>query len=180
MASLMQNNMTKYIMMRDNEYTVDHLIGEWSFSNNSVSVKKANSKAKQVSFLNVPSFIPDKELIHFASKFGKIVNLDGMIYEKHCDAQFAGKGINTGMRRLDIEMEDNISLPGFIWLEGMSETKHVNRITVKHSGQDQSCYHCLKVAPECKGGGNRKMCKKTETPKVEFKEHMNSVYKVWL
>ena len=120
--------------MRDNEYTVDHLIGEWSFSNNSVSVKKANSKAKQVSFLNVPSFIPDEELIHFALKFGKIVNLNGMIYEKHCDAQFSGNRITTGMRWLDIEMEDNISLPGFIWLEGMSETKHVNRITVKHSG----------------------------------------------
>ena len=86
MTSMVQNNAMEYIMMKFNDYNVDNLIGEWSFSNHLVSVKKANSKAKQVSFLNVPDFIPNDELIHFASKFRKVVNIDGMIYEKMCDA----------------------------------------------------------------------------------------------
>ena len=76
------NNATEYIIMKHNSYNVDDLIGEFSIANHFITVKKANSKAKQVSFLKVPDFILDTELIHFASKFGKVVNIDGMIYDK--------------------------------------------------------------------------------------------------
>ena len=69
MTMIVKNNVTEYITMKSNNYNVDDLIGVWSVSNHLVTVKKVNLKAKQISFLNVPDFILDDELIHFSSKF---------------------------------------------------------------------------------------------------------------
>ena len=82
MTSTLRNNSIEYIMMKNNDYSVDHLIGEFTVAGHSVSVKKANLKAMQISFMKVPEFVSDAELVHFASTFGTVVNERGMIREK--------------------------------------------------------------------------------------------------
>ena len=154
--------------MKNNNYCIEKLIGEFTVANHVVTLKKANSKAKQISILKVLEFIRDAELVHFASKFGKVVNERGMICEKPKEARFAGMEIYTGTRWLDVELDEGVSMPGFIWIKSVNEDQHISRITVKHSSQAQCCYNCLEASPICKAAGNGRLCKRDGYAKVDY------------
>ena len=79
MTTVVNNNSIKYVTMKQNDYCIEKILGEYTVVNHTISVSRANSKAVMITFMKVPSFVLDAELVHFASFYGKVLNERGVI-----------------------------------------------------------------------------------------------------
>ena len=107
---------------------MDFLVGEHTLKDHTVSIHQYNTKSKLISFFNIPPYIPDEELIHLVQCFGKL-RYDKINHDVHEDNLV--KGILNRNRRLNLELNDGISLPTFFWLDGIQSIDIPARITVK-------------------------------------------------
>ena len=132
-----------------------------------VMTSTVKSTVTKVRFRNVPIYVPDEELFHLASFFGKIKD-DLVTYEKHRGDSL--KGLENGTRSIDVELSEGKTFMNYIWLAGPLPTDKVARITITHDGQKQQCSNCLRTAIEgCPAGAVGKLCRgmKTDTMSVE-------------
>ena len=97
----------------------------------------------------MPTTIHDSELVHLTSFYGKIVRENEVIWEVSTEQKY--KGYN-GTRKIEIELREGATVPGFIWIEGTNGIPF--RLTINHRGQRMTCYNCLQANPLCPGGGS--------------------------
>ena len=97
-----------------------------------IMTSSVKSSVTKVRFRNVPIYIPDEELFHLASFFGKVKD-DFVTYEKHRGDSL--KGLENGTRSIDIELDEGKTFMNYIWLAGPLSVDKVARVTITHEGQ---------------------------------------------
>ena len=127
----------------------------------------------KVRFRNVPIYVPDEELFHLASFFGKVKD-DVVTYERHKGDSL--KGLENGTRAIDIELYEGKSFMNYIWLAGPLSVDKRARITITHDGQKQQCSNCLQTAKEgCPAGAVGKLCRGMKTETMNVDNYMKSL-----
>ena len=141
-----------------------------NFYGHSVSVKRQSSKLSRVSFRNVPLNVPDEEIIHLCTHYGKPLN-NKVEYERISNPKFGC--INGSTRYVEMEIAPGKSFKNFYWMEGPLPGDQGCRITVLHSGQDRQCSNCLKTFREgCPAQGQGKACKELGQKMTRMQDYM--------
>ena len=128
MSTVIHNNLLKYIQFKDSNYNLDYLVGEHMILGHSVSIRRCNTKSKLISFLSGPPYVPDEELIHLLQFYGMLRH-DNIVHDVHKDK--LANGLMNGTRRIDLELDDRVSIPSFFWLDGVQAGDKSARVTVK-------------------------------------------------
>ena len=138
-----------------------------------IMTSSVKSSVTKVRFRNVPIYIPDEELFHLASFFGKVKD-DFVTYEKHRGDSL--KGLENGTRSIDIELDEGKTFMNYIWLAGPLSVDKVARVTITHEGQKQQCSNCLRTAAEgCPAGAVGKLCHSLKTDTLSVDNYMKSL-----
>jgi len=74
-------------------------------------------KSQFVRFINVPTAVPDEELIYIASFYGTVKD-DKIFYETYSDKSNKLRGLENGNRYLFLDFQDGKSMMNYIWWEG--------------------------------------------------------------
>ena len=133
-----------------------------------------SSNHTKVTFLNVPKYIPDEELVHFCSTFGDVID-STVYYGKYQGGRF--NGLKNGTRWIEAEMSPSRRQINFIWLEGPRASDVSSRITVTYSaGRERQCGHCLKTSQEgCLGLGKAKICREKKGERASADVYMKNL-----
>ena len=103
------------------------------FYGHTVTTMRQSSSVIRVSFRNVPTNVPNEEIIHLASFYGNPLN-NAVEYEKLTNPKCAG--LVGGTRFVVMELHPGSSFKNFYWMEGPLPGDRGCRITVLHSDQD--------------------------------------------
>ena len=127
----------------------------------------------KVTFLNVPRDIPDEEIIHFCSHFGKVKDKT-VYYGKHHGGKL--NGLYNGSRWVEMEIDTRKDLINYVWWESPLSDSEKCRITVTYgqgAGRGYQCGHCLKTSKQgCPGGGKAKVCREKEGVRANAIDYM--------
>ena len=138
-----------------------------------VMTSTVKSSVTKVRFRNVPIYVPDEELFHLASFFGKVKD-DLVTYERHKGDSL--RGLENGTRAIDMELTEGKSFMNYIWLAGPLPVDKLARITIAHDGQKQQCSNCLRTAHEgCPAGAVGKLCREMKTDTMSVENYMRSL-----
>ena len=152
---------TREIMMRSNIDLSPFIQDIDDFYGHSVSTKRQASNVVRVFFSNVPLNVPDEEILHLCSFYGKAVQK--VEYERITNPK-SGKFSTLATRFVDMEITPGKHFLNFYWMEDPLPGDQGCRITVLHSGQERQCSHCLKTANGgCSAQGQGKVCKELGT-----------------
>ena len=145
------------------------------FYGHSVISKRQSSKVTRVSFRNVPLNVPDEEIVHLCSFYGKPVN-NSVEYEKIVNDKW---GVLQGSTRfVDMELSPGARFMNYYWMEGPLPGDRGCRITVLHSGQERQCSNCLRTMSNgCPGQGQGKVCKAQGTQMARMTDYMTYLFK---
>ena len=144
------------------------------FYGHSVTTKRQSSKVTRVSFRNVPLNVPDEEIVHLCSFYGKPVS-NCVEYEKIVNDKW---GVLQGSTRFaDMELTPGACFMNYYWLEGPLLGDRGCRITVLHPGQERQYSNCLRMSNGCPGQGQGKECKAQGTHLTRMTDYMTNLYK---
>ena len=147
--------------------------GPLIFKGHEITIRKQRNNVTKVTFKHVPLNIPDEELLHLCSCYGKPVD-DIVHVEKLTNVR--NKGMLGSTRWVEMELERGVSMENFYWLEGPLPGDDGCRVTVLHNGQIQQCSNCLRRADQgCPGQGNGKACEGLKTPRAYMSVYMKSL-----
>ena len=141
--------------------------------NNAIS-----SNHTKVTFLNVPKYVPDEELVHFCSTFGDVTN-PTVYYGKYQGGKF--NGLRNGTRWIEAEIYPSRREINFIWLEGPCASHLSSRITVTYgAGRERQCGHCLKTSKDgCLGSGKAKICREKKGERASADVYMKNLEELY-
>ena len=144
-----------------------------NFCGHTVTTRPQSNNVTKVSFRNVPSNVPDEEIIRLCNAYGTPLK-NVVTYEKMNGNRMAGCVGST--RFVEMEITPGKSFNNYYWMEGPLPGDQGCRITVLHSGQVRQCSHCLKTLSEgCPGHGQGKVCKELGTKMTRMSDYMLSV-----
>ena len=173
-STIVRKNMAIHVSFLNPYYDVSFLVGNHTYMDHMITIRKINSRTKRVSFLNVPHFICEQEVFHLLAFFGK-VHEKKIIKDLHKDGLL--KGFPNRNQHVKVELDEGASIPSYFWFEGPShEMEHPLRIQIKHQGQINQCYNCLNVGDECMGGGNGKLCRSRGGDKTHLEDYNNKLF----
>ena len=147
-----------------------------NFYGHTVTTRKQSTSGKyvRVQFRNVPTNVPDEEILHLCSFYGSPQN-NKVEYEKLSVDKL--KGCVGSIRYVNMIMKPGMSLSNYYWMEGPLPGDQGCRITVLHRGQERQCSHCLKTAdngcPALAESG--KACKDMNTKITKMADYMAEV-----
>jgi len=141
--------------------------------NNAIS-----SNHTKVTFLNVPKYVPDEELVHFCSTFGDVID-PTVYYGKYQGGKF--NGLKNGTRWIEADIYPSRRQINFIWLEGPCASHLSSRITVTYgAGRERQCGHCLKTSKEgCLGFGKAKICRERKGERASADVYMKNLEELY-
>ena len=144
------------------------------FRGYSVTVNKQLNNITRVTFKNVPLNVPNEEVLHLCSSYGKPV--DNKVYFETLTNQ-RNKGMRGSTRYVDMELTKGASMMNYYWMEGPLSGDQGRRVLVLHNGQVSQCSHCLRKAVPggCPAGGNGKACNLMQTPRAKMFNYMLSL-----
>ena len=108
----------------------------------------------------------DNVVIEYLRNFGKLVT-NKIVYGVFSDGPL--RGMKNGDRSVKMELLPNINLGSYHVLDG-------HKITMKYSGQLQTCARCLKTSRECKGKGVARKCEAEGGLKRNFSDYISSLW----
>ena len=144
---------TKHIQLKPNIQVDQFLTNDpILFKGYSVTVKKQLNNITRVTFKNVPLNVPNEEILHLCSSYGK--PLDNKVYFETLTNQ-RNKGMRGSTRFVDVELTKGASMMNYYWMEGPLSGDQGRRVLVLHNGQVSQCSHCLRKAGPggCPAGG---------------------------
>lgn len=161
---------TKDVVLKPNIDLTPYIVEIEDFYGHKVITKPQSSKITRVSFRNVPSNVPDEEIIHLCTFYGKPHN-NKVEYEHLSNSKW---GVFQGSTRfVDMELHPGSQFSNFYWIEGPLPGDRGSRITVLHSGQERQCSHCFKtMSLGCPGQGQGKVCKTLGTKMTCMTDYM--------
>ena len=139
------------------------------FQDHEIIVRKQTSASTRVVFKNVPFSIPNEEIINLCECYGTPV--DGIVHYERPSA--LSRGIPGSTRFVYMkEFDKEKKIMNYYWLEGPLDTDRSARITVLHPGQEQQCFNCLRLAEQCVGGGNGRLCEQRDGVRGQISDYM--------
>ena len=128
----------------------------------------------KVTFLNVPKYVPDEELVHFCSTLGEVKD-PTVYYGKHQGGRL--NGLKNGTRWIEAEISPSRRIINFIWLEGPRDWDSSSRITITYgSGRERQCGHCLRTGQDgCPGQGKGKICREKNGVRASADDYMKTL-----
>ena len=144
----------------------------------SVGNNTFSSNHTKVTFLNVPKYVPDEELVHFCSTFG-VVKDPTIYYGKYQGGRLSG--LKNGTRWMEAEIYQSSRKINFVWLEGPRAGDLSSRITVTYgAARERQCGHCLKTSQDgCLGFGKAKICREKKGTRASadaYMKHLETSY----
>ena len=152
------------------------------FKQHKISAQVVRTFATKVIFRNVPISVPNEEILHLCSQYGK--PKDSVVHREvfHFGAK---RSIPSSTRWVEMTMEPGKSFRNYYWLAGPQPGDVARRITVLHSGQTRQCSWCLRCRPtsssttsspgHCPGGGDGKICEDMDTPRAKLSDYTTSL-----
>ena len=137
--------------------SVSKYVKEFEFNGIKMGVATEGRKIVTAKFSNVPSYIPNEELLNIVSYYGVVVDWVVRIPLGNP----GGRLENTSLpdtRFIQMELGTD-PVPNYFWLEGPLGSDHGVRVSLSYPGQLPQCYHCLSSATVCPGQGWGKQCK---------------------
>ena len=127
-----------------------------------VNVKPAGKREVVVTLRGLHPNTKDQGVIDYLAKFGKIVTSKVI----HCTySEGPLQGLKNGDRSYKVELSPNTNIGTYHVLFG-------NKVTLKYSGQKQTCARCFESATDCIGGGMAKKCEASGGTKADFVDHI--------
>ena len=140
-----------------------------SVGNNAIS-----SNHTKVTFLNVPKYVPDEELVHFCSTFGDVID-PTVYYGKYQGGKI--NGLRNGTRWIEAEIYPSRRQINYIWIEGPLAGDLSSRVTVTYgAGRERQCGHCLRTSQDgCLGFGKAKLCREKKGERASSDVYMKNL-----
>ena len=153
------------------EVNIEHLCGfdQFVVTESGIRVVMIKPSGKREVMVNMKGLHPntsDKVVIDYLCKFGKIASTR-VSYGSFGDGPL--KGIKNGDRSYRVELKAGSNIPTYHVIDG-------NRVTVRYTGQQQTCARCHQVPGQCRGKGVARKCEAEGGEKVEFLDY---IYDLW-
>ena len=153
------------------------------FRKHEIKVTIISNGSTKVTFKGVPITVPNEELIHLCSHYGKT---DGIVTRQYIRLGNEVKHeIMNSTRTVQVQLFPWKYMKNFYWLSGPSQGERGRRVTVLHANQPPQCSHCFKYSPpslstpmtdqHCKGGANGKICKTLNTERTSMNSYIKSL-----
>ena len=131
-----------------------------------VHVKPAGKRDVVVTIKGLHPNTRDDGVINYLSKYCKIVT-NKVVYCTHGEGPL--KGLQNGDRAYKVEVNADTNIGTYHAVDGQ-------RVTLRYSGQLQTCARCHETALICKGGAIARKCEAAQGDKVEFSDY---IIKLW-
>ena len=131
-----------------------------------VHIKPAGKRDVVVTLKGLHPNTRDDGVMNYLGKYGKIVT-NKVVYGTYGDGPL--KGVRNGDRSYKMEIKPDTNIGTYHAIDGQ-------RVTVRYSGQLQTCARCFETAVVCRGGAIARRCEAAQGTKVEFSDF---VMKLW-
>ena len=99
----------------------------------------------KVTFRGVPISVPNEELVHLCSHYGKT---DGIVHRQFLRLGSEVKhDIMNSTRTIQVQLSPGKYMRNFYWLSGPSQGERGRRVTVLHANQPPQCSNCFRYSP---------------------------------
>ena len=144
-----------------------------TFGEYTVTVNKMSQTETKVSFRNVPSYIPDLEILNLCSVYGTVEG--GVQREKLTMTTSTGKiTLPSSNRFVMMKINPGKYFNNYYWLDGPLPGDQGRRVTVLHSNQPQQCSLCLcNIESGCLGMGNGRKCEEMGGVRTKMSDYMS-------
>ena len=130
-------------------------------------IKPALKKEVVINIKGLHPNTRDSTVLEYLSKFGKVVTTK-VVHRTYNEGPL--EGIKNGDRAFKMEVRSGENIGSFHFLDGQ-------KITLRYSGQQQTCGRCHEVPHKCKGKGVAKRCEAEGGEKVEFTDYILALWK---
>ena len=132
-----------------------------------VMVKPAGRREVVVTIKGIHPNTRDEVVLDYLSKFGKICSTK-VVYGVFGDGPL--KGLKNGDRSYKLELKPSTNLGSYHAIDGQ-------KVTIRYSGQHQTCGRCHQTAQDCKGKGVARKCEAEGGPRVDFSTYIMDLWK---
>ena len=130
-------------------------------------VKPAGKREVVVTLRGVHPNTRDTVVISYLSRFGRMVTTK-VVHEVYGAGPL--KGLKNGNRSYKMEIKPGNNIGSFHIIEGQ-------KVSVRYSGQLQTCGRCHNVPSQCMGNGFAKDCEAKGGIRVEFTDYIKDLWK---
>ena len=153
------------------------------FRQHEVRVTVISNQATKVTFKGVPISVPNEEILHLCSHYGKLV--DGIVYRQII--RLGGNirpVINNSTRSVEVQLHPGKFLKNFYWLSGPTQVREAGEsqfstqtsrpsvATVSSTLPHPRLLPCLIYTVE---GGNGKICKSRDTERTSMNAYIKAL-----
>ena len=131
-----------------------------------VHVRPAGKKDSVITIKGLHPNTRDDGVIDYLGKFGKVIT-NKVVYGTYGGGPL--QGIRNGDRLYKVEISPGSNIGTYHAIDGQ-------RVTLRYSGQLQTCARCHETAVICKGGAIARRCEAAQGDKVEFSDY---ILKLW-
>lgn len=132
-----------------------------------VNVKPAGKREVVITVKGLHPNTRDQGVTEYLAKFGRVVTTK-VVHAIYGEGPL--KGLKNGDRSFKIELKPGCNIGSYHILDGQ-------KVTVKYSGQQQTCARCHEVASNCPGGGIARRCDAAGGKKVELGDYILDLWK---
>ena len=133
-----------------------------------VNIKPAGKREVVVTIRGLHPNTRDNVVINYLSKFGEVTS-SKVIHGVYSEGPL--KGMKNGDRNYKLNIKSPSNLGSYHVLDG-------TKVTIKFSGQQQTCARCLKTAGFCKGRGIARRCETEGGEKADFVSYILDLWKM--
>ena len=146
---------------------VTHDVIEVNEKIRAVNLKPAGRREIIVNLRGLHPNTRDQGVLEYLSKFGKILS-SKVIHCVYKDGPLMG--LKNGDRNFKLEIKPGANIPSYHVLYGQ-------KVTLRYSGQKQTCARCFKSSQYCMGGGIAKRCEAAGGDRVEFSQYVMDLWR---
>ena len=132
-----------------------------------VQVRPAGKKDSVITIKGLHPNTRDDGVIDYLGKFGKVIT-NKVVYGTYGGGPL--QGIRNGDRSYKVEISPGSNIGTYHAIDGQ-------RVTIRYSGQLQTCARCHETAVLCKGGAIARRCEAAQGEKVEFSDYIQKLWK---
>ena len=132
-----------------------------------IIAKPVNKREVVINIRNIHPNTKDEMVIDYLNNFGKVTT-SKVVYGIYGDGPL--KGIRNGDRAYKVELKPSINIGTYHVLDGQ-------KVTLKYSGQLQTCGRCHQNSRQCPGKGIARKCEAENGVRLDFSEYILSLWK---
>ena len=132
-----------------------------------VHVKPAGKREVVITVKGLHPNTRDQTVLDYFAKFGRIVTTK-VVHSVYTEGPL--KGFKNGDRSYKVELKPEINIGSYHMLDEQ-------KVTVRYSGQHQTCARCHETAFNCVGGAMARRCEAAGGKKVDFSHYILELWR---